>query len=135
MKISRAGASLLPLGLSLAPNLVLAPFARAAAVGLAPSRVVYETTLSKAKPGGDVIGASGTMTLTSGETCDAWTTEEHDKLTVTYVEGEVTMDTSSVDWEAKNGLRFRFAQHATRNGKADDDISGEARLDAAGQGG
>jgi hypothetical protein len=135
MKTCCAGASLIALGLSLGPSVILAPPASAAAVELAPSRIVYTTTLSKAKPGGDVVDASGTMTLASGETCDAWTTEEHDKLTVQYAEGAVTMDTSSVDWEAKDGLRFRFAQHATRNGKADDDISGEARLEGPGQGG
>jgi EipB-like len=130
MKTCRVGASIIALALVLG-----SVAASAAPVELAPSRVVYTTTLSKAKPGGDVVDASGTMTLSSGETCDAWTTEEHDQLTVRYLEGDVTMDTSSVDWEAKDGLRFRFSQHATRNGKADDDISGEARLDGVGQGG
>ncbi len=129
MKSCYAGASIIAL------TLALGPASAATSVELAPSRAVYTTTLSKAKPGGDVTGAAGTMTLATGETCDAWTTEEHDQLTVRYLEGDVTMDTSAVDWEAKDGLRFRFSQRTTRNGRADDDISGEAKLDGPGQGG
>jgi EipB-like len=116
-------------------GLVLGHAGRASAVELAPSRIVYTTTLSKAKPGGDVVAADGTMTLESGETCDAWTTEEHDQLTVRHLEGDITVGTNFVDWETKDGLQFRFSQHNTRNGQPDEDISGEARLDGPGQGG
>jgi hypothetical protein len=116
-------------------GLVLVQAEPASAVELAPSRVVYTTALSKAKPGSDIVAADGTMTLESGETCDAWTTEEHDQLTVHHLEGNVTVGTNFVDWEAKDGLQFRFSQHNTKNGKPDDDISGEARLDGPGLGG
>jgi EipB-like len=116
-------------------GLVLGQAGPAASIELAPSRVVYATTLSKAKPGGDVIAADGTMTIASGETCDAWTTEEHDELTMRYAEGDVTVATNFVNWEAKDGTQFRFSQRSTRNGKPDEDISGEARLDGPGQAG
>jgi hypothetical protein len=129
MNNCRTGASIAALGL------VLCHAEAASAVDLAPSRIVYTTVLSKAKPGGEIIGADGTMTLISGETCDAWTSEEHDQLNMRYIEGDATVGTNFVDWESKDGLRFRFSQHNTRNGKTEEDIGGEARLDGPGQGG
>lgn len=108
----------------------------AGAVNLTPNHALYTTSLNSAKPEGGVVAAEGSLDVKSGETCDGWTVEEHDKLTVHYAEdSDVEVATNSVTWESKDGLRFRFSQREMKNGALDDEVSGEARLDGDSTGG
>ncbi len=108
----------------------------ARALDLAPNKALYTTSLSQAKPESGVVGADGTMSVELGETCDGWTVEEHDKLTVhNSGSDDLNLVTNFVSWESKDGLRFRFSQRELKNGEVDDEVSGEARLDGQGKGG
>jgi hypothetical protein len=108
----------------------------AQAIDLAPNKALYTTSLSSAKPESGVVGADGTMSVESGETCDGWTVEEHDKLVVhNSGSDDLELVTNFVSWESKDGLRFRFSQRELKNGDVDDEVSGEARLDGQDKGG
>jgi hypothetical protein len=108
----------------------------AQAIDLAPNKALYATSLNSAKPESGVVGADGTMSVESGETCDGWTVEEHDKLTVhNSGSDDLELVTNFVSWESKDGLRFRFSQRELKNGEVDDEVSGEARLEGPGKGG
>src|SRR5689334_20621153 len=110
--------------------------AGAATVELAPYRAVYSVSLNSAKPDSGVIGVDGEMAVEEGEACDGWTVEQHFEFTVHNTESDDAQIASNfVSWEAKDGLRFRFSQRDLKNGSADKDVSGEARLDGAGKGG
>jgi EipB-like len=101
----------------------------AGALDLAPNRALYTTSLSSAKQDSGVVGAEGSMAVESGETCDGWTVEEHDKLVVhNSGSDDLELVTNFVSWESKDGLRFRFSQ-------LDDEVSGEATLDGPDKGG
>jgi EipB-like len=108
----------------------------ARALDLAPNKALYTTSLSSAKADSGVVGADGTMSVESGETCDGWTVEEHDKLVVhNSGSDDLELVTNFVSWESKDGLRFRFSQRELKNGDVDDEVSGEATLDGPGKGG
>lgn len=108
----------------------------ARALDLAPNRALYSTSLSSAKPDSGVVGADGSMAVESGETCDGWTVEEHDKLVVhSSGSDDLELVTNFVSWESKDGLRFRFSQRELKNGEVDDEVSGEATLDGPDKGG
>jgi hypothetical protein len=114
--------------------LLLAPCARAADID--PHRALYSLTLSSAKSGSGVLGATGAMYYEWGETCDGWTVEQRFRLRLTYAEeGGTSMSSTLVTWESKDGLRYRFNERRLRNGEADEELHGEAHLDGAGKGG
>jgi hypothetical protein len=108
----------------------------AAAADIAPYRAIYHLTLVSTKPSSGVVGASGAMFDEWGETCDGLTEQERSYLRLDYDgEDSVTLTTTLVDWESKDGLQFRFNQRRLRNGEPDEEIKGEARLDGPGKGG
>lgn len=107
-----------------------------AAVGaeIAPHRALYTMELASAKTDSGVAAASGTMAYQWGETCDGWTIEQRYKLTMGYSESDdVEILSNFVTWESKDGLHYRFNQHETRNGKAEDEIRGESTLEGTGK--
>src|SRR5215467_11136210 len=109
---------------------------RAAAAEIAPHRALYTMSLGNARNDSGVVDARGTMDYEWGETCDGWTIEQRYRLKMRYAESaDVDIISSFVTWEAKDGTRYRFNQKQTRNGEVDQEIRGEARLDAPGKGG
>jgi hypothetical protein len=95
-----------------------------------PHRALYTMSLDEAKPSSGVAGATGSLGYQWGETCDGWTIEQRYKLTMQYEEEQpVTIGSSFVTWESKDGLRYRFNEKKTRNGQIDEEIRGEAKLD------
>jgi len=103
---------------------------------IAPHRALYSMTLGSARNDSGVVDARGTMDYEWGETCDGWTIEQRYRLKMRYGETpDVDIISSFVTWESKDGLRYRFNQKQSRNGELDQDIRGEARLDAPGDGG
>jgi hypothetical protein len=115
----------------------MAPLAPAASgAEIAPHRALYSMTLGSARNDSGVVDARGTMVYEWGETCEGWTIEQRYRLKMRYGETpDVDIVSSFVTWESKDGLRYRFNQKQSRNGEVDQDIRGEARLDAPGKGG
>jgi len=106
------------------------------AADIAPHRALYSLSLSSAKSGSGVLGASGAMYYEWGETCDGWTVEQRFRLRVNYAEsGATELSSTLVTWEAKDGLRYRFNERRLRNGALDEELHGEAHLDGPGKGG
>jgi hypothetical protein len=99
----------------------------------APHRALYTIALDSAKPSSGVLGAEGTLAYQWGDTCEGWTVEQRYDLTLQY-EGEqpVEMVSSFVTYESKDGRSYRFDLRKTRNGQPDEELRGEARLDAPG---
>lgn len=106
------------------------------AVEIVPHRALYTMTLGSTRSDSDVVGATGAMDYEWGESCNGWTIEQRYRLRMHYAESEdVDVTSTFVTWESKDGLRYRFNQRQTRNGKLDEEIRGEARLDGPGKGG
>jgi hypothetical protein len=101
------------------------------AVEVMPHKAIYAMSLERAKPGSGVVGASGTLTYRWGEACDGWTIEQRYKLDMQY-EDDPTAEIGSafVTWESKDGLSYRFNERKTRNGQLEEEIRGDATLNA-----
>jgi len=116
----------------------LGTLATSAAIGaeIVPHRALYTMILASARTDSGVVDARGTMQYEWGESCDGWTIEQRYRLRMRYGETpDADIVSSFVTWESKDGLRYRFNQKQSRNGELDQDIRGEARLDATGSGG
>jgi len=108
----------------------------AGAVEIAPHRALYALSLESAKPGSGVLGATGEMLYEWGEACDAWTVKQNFDLNLAYEDSDqVKLGSSMVSWESKDGLRYRFNERRTKNGELDEEIRGDARLEAPEKGG
>ena len=106
------------------------------AAEIMPHHAVYTMSLGRANGDAGVTAASGTMAYQWGESCDGWTVEQRYRLKMGYAESpDVSIASNFVTWEAKDGLRYRVNQKETRNGADNEEISGAAKLDGAGQGG
>lgn len=114
----------------------LASAGRGRAVEIAPHRAIYAMTLSSARNESGVVDAHGMMAYQWGETCDGWTIEQRYRLLLRYAErSDSDIRSSFITWESKDGLRYRFNQTETRNGKAESEIRGAATLEGPGEGG
>ena len=121
---------------SVAATIVLLSAGAAGAADIAPHRALYTMILGSARNDSGVVDARGTMDYEWGESCDGWTIEQRYRLKMRYGEApDADIVSSFVTWESKDGLRYRFNQKQTRNGEVDQDIRGEARLDAPERGG
>jgi hypothetical protein len=119
-----------------AASLAATAQSRVGGAEIAPHRALYSMTLGSARNDSGVVDARGTMDYEWGETCDGWTIEQRYRLKMRYGETpDVDIVSSFVTWESKDGRRYRFNQRQSRNGELDQDIRGEARLDAPGKGG
>ena len=112
----------------------LAAAAPAMAAELAPYRVIYSFSLVSAKPASGIVGASGAMFDEIGDACDGRTEEERSHLRLDYDgEDSVTITTTLLNWESRDGLQFRFNQRRMKDGALDDELKGEAHLDGPGK--
>jgi hypothetical protein len=107
----------------------------AIAADLASHRALYTLSLERSDADSGVTGASGTMAYEMGETCDMWTVEQRYRLKMGYAESpDVTIASSLVSSEAKNGLRYRFDHQESRAGE-EEKTAGTAKLDGEDKGG
>src|SRR6516164_8396806 len=119
---------------AVAAGLVAVAMTAAGGAEIAPHRALYSMALGSARDDSGVVDARGTMDYEWGETCDGWTIEQRYRLKMRYGETpDVDIVSSFVTWESKDGLRYRFNQRQSRNGELDQDIRGEAKLDAPGR--
>jgi len=108
----------------------------AGAVDISPHRALYSLTLDSRKTVSGVAAATGAMYYEWGETCDGWTVDQRFRLRLVYSEeGAVSINSSLLTWESKDGLRYKFNEKRLRNGNVEDDVHGEAHLDGKGKGG
>ncbi len=122
--------------IALAAVLVLAWSGFGRATEISPHRALYSLSLESSKSGSGVVDASGAMIYEWGETCDAWTVQQRFRLRLVYEDTDpVELSSTLVSWESKDGLRYRFNERRLRNGQADEEVRGEARLDGSGKGG
>src|SRR5262249_14045511 len=121
---------------ALAAGLMLMCPSLVGATEISPHRALYSLSLESSKAGSGVVGASGAMIYEWGETCDAWTVQQRFRLRLVYEDTDpVELSSTLVSWESKDGLRYRFNERRLRNGAADEEVKGEARLDGTGKGG
>ena len=116
--------------------LALATAVPVSAADIDPHRALYTLSLGSARSGSGVLGANGAMYYEWGETCDGWTVEQRFRLWLLYAEaGGGELSSTLVTWESKDGLRYRFNERRLKNGEADEEVKGEAKLDGADKGG
>jgi hypothetical protein len=121
---------------ALAAGLMLTWAGLAQATEISPHRALYSLSLESSKAGSGVVDATGAMIYEWGETCDAWTVQQRFRLRLAYEDADpVELSSTLVSWESKDGLRYRFNERRLRNGEADEEVKGEARLDGTGKGG
>jgi hypothetical protein len=93
-------------------------------------------SLASAKSSSGVVSARGVLSFEWGDGCDGWTIEQRYKLQLSFAQQvEVEIATNYITWESKDGTLYRFKVRKTKNGKAEEEVSGEAHLDAPGKGG
>lgn len=116
---------------------VLVTAGSASAVELAANRASYDVSLNSAKPDSGIVAVDGNMEVETGETCDGWTTEQHNTFNVHYTgdNPDLVLTAVFVSWESKDGLRFRFSQRESKNGEVEKEVSGQAKLDGTGKAG
>ena len=105
------------------------------AAKIQPHRAIYAMSLGSARNGAKVSDVRGGMMFEWADACDGWTTEQRFQLRFVYSEGDdMAMNTNYTTWEAKNGLRYRFNVRKLVNGELDEEVRGEANLQADGAG-
>lgn len=103
-----------------------------AATDLAAHHAIYDLKLESTR-GGDVQGATGTMSYEVQDVCDGWATRQRLQMTVTNRDGqEIEMLSDYTTWESKDGLHLRFRTRQTTDQAVTSDIAGEADLEATG---
>ena len=106
--------------------------AKLRAAELVPHTALYKLSLDHAKDG-SVAAASGSMTFEMIDACDGWAVRQRLDMTLTNEGGQdVHMVSDYTTFEAKDGLSLRFRMHQATDGETPDDVSGTAKLDAAG---
>lgn len=96
---------------------------------VAPHRAIYKMSLASVKNGSNVAAASGQMAFEWADACDGWAVQQHMNLHFTYAEGdESDTNTTSVDWEAKNGDAYKFNTRRVTDGKETENYRGGATL-------
>ena len=105
-------------------------------VDVVPHRAVYSMSLASAKSSSGVVSARGALSFEWGDGCDGWTIEQRYKLQLSFAQQiEVEIATNYITWESKDGTLYRFKLRKTKNGKAEEEVSGVAHLDGPGKGG
>ncbi len=125
------------LGLAALAAIVATPMPAARAVDpvVVPHRALYQMQLAGTRTGSAVTGVSGRMVFEWADACEGWTIEQRFQLTFQYAEGNrVEMVTNYATWETKDGRSYRFNVRRLMNGELDEEVRGDASVDAAGQG-
>lgn len=104
----------------------------ASATDLAAHRAVYDLHLESVH-GGDVEGATGTMSYEVQDACDGWAVRQRLHMVVTNRDGQdIDMASDYTTWESKDGRHLRFRTKQTTDQAVTSDIAGEADLNKSG---
>lgn len=102
-------------------------------IDVAPHRAVYAISLASAKSGSGITSAGGALAFEWGDGCDGWTVEQRYRLALVSGGGELEIVTNYATWESKDGLKYRFKVRKSKNGKPEEEITGDASLDGPGK--
>jgi hypothetical protein len=104
------------------------------AAELLPHRATYALSLEAARSGSVVTGIEGTMAIDWAEVCEGWTITQRLKFKLIGVDGEeLDNDIGFSSFESHDGLTYRFALRAVRDGEVTEELRGRAQLDGKGQ--
>ncbi len=107
--------------------------ASADAAEISPHKAIYDLSLIAAKPSSGVVNIGGTLTYRIADTCEGWAVDQQFKMRLEAEGDEPTEIVSSfATVESKDGLRYRFNQKRTRDGKVEEELSGDATLKSVG---
>jgi hypothetical protein len=100
--------------------------------GLVAHHATYILSLAPDNGNSQITGAEGLMVYDLKNVCDGWATDLKLKFVMGLESGEArTFQTSQVTWEAKDGSAYRYLIKNGYGGDQEDQLRGEARIDAA----
>lgn len=116
----------------------LALIAGAASAGtILPHRAGYELSLVSTEPGSGILDVTGVLSYDWSDQCDGWAVEQKYALQILRGDGApVHITASYVNWESKDGKRYRFNVKRMRKSdktEEESEVKGEAELGAAGK--
>ena len=129
------GAATLAFGLWIndAARAQTAPPPDPADVVLAPHRATYEMKLAVARANSGIVEVKGTMVLETADACDGWEVKQRIKLTFLRSDGEeFETDSNFTSYETKDGQQLRFSVRNAQNDEVEEELRGQADLDAPG---
>ncbi|MGO1117169.1 EipB family protein [Rhodovibrionaceae bacterium A322] len=96
-------------------------------------RALYDLTLVGRRDNSDIDGASGQMQFQWADACDGWTISHKSQISLSRLDGAVmNFGWQLSTWEAKDGLTFRFIMKRFSESGQDEEVRGEALLEARG---
>jgi hypothetical protein len=103
-----------------------------AAEEMVAHRATYVLSLAHDNRNSQVTGADGLMVFDLKDTCDGWAIDLKLKLIMSVESGESgTIEMTQVTWESKDGSAYRYLIKNSGGGGQEEQLRGEARLDAA----
>lgn len=106
------------------------------AAELQPHRATYALSLEAARGGSVVTGIEGSMAIDWAELCEGWTISQRLRFKLIGVDGEeLDNDISFSSFESRDGLTYRYALRAVRDGELTEELRGRAQLDGKGEAG
>ena len=104
-----------------------------AEVVLTAHRATYEMKLGLARPNSGISEVKGTMVLETADACDGWEVKQRIKLTFLRNDGEeFETDSNFTSYETKDGLQLRFSVRNAQNDEVEEELRGQADLEAPG---
>jgi hypothetical protein len=101
-----------------------------------PHRAVYDLRLVKSRNGGAMLQARGKLEFEWADVCTAWTISQRTRVRMQTSEGRFFEFGWSLNaLESRDGRRYRFFIRRINPDGSDEEVSGEARFDAAGKSG
>ena len=113
--------------------LVLSGMAEAGGANLQSHRAVYDLTLKRSRDGGGISAMTGRLVMEWSGECEGAIVNQRMLTQMTGAGGEqVTSDSTLTTWESSDGLKFRYSSRNQVNGKAAEEIKGNASLEKPG---
>ena len=101
-----------------------------------PHRAGYALTLESVRQGSGIVDVTGVLSYDWADSCDGWIVEQRYVLQVIRdAEPPAQISASYANWESKDGLRYRFYVKRSRTARqgGDEEVQGEATLEAIGK--
>jgi len=104
----------------------------ASAEDLVAHHATYVLSLAPDNKNSQITGAEGLMVYDLKNACDGWATDLKLKFVMSLESGESRdFETSQITWEAKDGSSYRYMIKNGYGGDQEDQLRGEARVDAS----
>jgi hypothetical protein len=113
--------------------LQLAAVAPASSADLVSHRATYELRLSPVKRAQGIVDVRGRMVSETIDACEGWETSQRIKLSFLRTDSEeFTTDSGFAAYESKDGLVLQFSVRNAQNGEIEEEVRGQATLEAIG---